>query len=418
MEVEDLQTTAHSYAIEGKSFFLTGSAGTGKTYTLCAIIKSLKEQNKRVAVTACTGIAAQHFGSDATTIHSFAGFSFEENLFLPSRSKWNNFDVLIVDEISMLSSTDFKAIEKCAQLSRNNELPMGGIQIIGCGDFFQLPPTYSNTPKPGRDGQMRNATSLRKTQSRNNQVNFAFYTSRWDAVFPIIVNLTKVHRQKHHDFIEILNKIRSSEFLEGVHEYLIKNCSNKFNPNVPYIFATNKQVNRINNNNAESLKSFVVYTDKSGKIMKLAVGVPVIGLINNFQMRNGSRGVIVGFNYQGMPYDLAPGINNLTDVHPVVKFNGYNEQTTVKIDRSDYFPITYAWAMTIHKAQGMTFESLNVDVSECLSAGHVYVALSRVPDPSQMNLSGYNDSLVKRGSFVNLFYRSYQPIKRIPGDPE
>lgn len=216
MEPEDLQKTAHSYALQGKSFFLTGGAGTGKTYTFHFIIKSLKENKKRVAVTACTDIALQQFDSEAKTLHSFAGYSFETKQFDSFTHNWNNFDVLIIDEISSLSSIEFKAIEKSAQVARGNDLPMGGMQTIGCGDFYQLPPTYNTNPKPDRDGNIRKSTDVVRGQSRNNVVKYAFSTSRWDAVFPLMVNLTKVHRQKHMDFINILNRIRSDNYLEGV----------------------------------------------------------------------------------------------------------------------------------------------------------------------------------------------------------
>ena len=155
-----MQQTAHTHALEGKSFFLTGGAGTGKTYTLRSIIKLLRENKKRVAVTACTGIAAQQFGSEAKTLHSFAGYSFETNQFDPLNRNWNNFDVLIIDEISMLSSIEFKVIEKSAQVARGNDLPMGGMQVISCGDFYQLPPTYNTNPKPDRDGNIRKSTNV------------------------------------------------------------------------------------------------------------------------------------------------------------------------------------------------------------------------------------------------------------------
>lgn len=421
MEEEDLQQTAHTHALEGKSFFLTGGAGTGKTYTLRSIIKLLRENKKRVAVTACTGIAAQQFGSEAKTLHSFAGYSFETNQFDPLNRNWNNFDVLIIDEISMLSSIEFNVIEKSAQVARGNDLPMGGMQVISCGDFYQLPPTYNTNPKPDRDGNIRKSTNVVRGQSRNNVVKYAFSTSRWDTVFPLMVNLTKVHRQKHMDFINILNRIRSDNYLEGVLEYLIENCGTTFDPEVPYIYATNKQVNKTNNFRASKLENCIKYADKSYKLMSLAVGVPVIGLINTDQMRNGSRGVVVGFEHDGQPYDidsLEPGMRHPHSVFPVIQFQGYDKPSVINMDERDVFPFAYGWAMTIHKSQGMTFESLNVDVSNCTSAGQVYVALSRVPDPSKMNVAGYHDSLVKHGRFVSFFYYSHLPIERIPGDPE
>lgn len=422
METEDLQKTAHDHAMAGKNFFLTGSAGTGKTHTLRSIIKSLKESKKRVAVTACTGVAAQQFGSEAKTIHSFAGFSFDDDKFLPTRSRWGHFDVLIIDEISMLLSVDFKAIENCAKIARGNNSPMGGIQVIGCGDFFQLPPTYNDGLKPGRKGFTKQGTNAIKSQSRNKVAEYAFYAPSWRTVFPKMVNLTKVHRQKHQDFIEILNRIRSDEFLKGVHEYLIENCGTTFNPDVPYIFSTNQKVNKINQHKSDQITTnFIEYKDKYRKTIKLAIGVPVIGLVNEGNMRNGSRGVVIGFEYNNQPYSLEclePGEKHPDAVNPVVKFELSNDTMTVIMSNTEKHPITHGWAMTIHKAQGMTFESLNVDVSNCSSPGQVYVALSRVPDPSKLNLAGYNDRFVKRGQFVSLFYESFEPIPRIPGDPE
>ncbi|CDO57885.1 similar to Saccharomyces cerevisiae YML061C PIF1 DNA helicase [Geotrichum candidum] len=421
MEPEDLQKTAHSYALQGKSFFLTGGAGTGKTYTLHSIIKSLKENKKRVAVTACTDIALQQFDSEAKTLHSFAGYSFETKQFDSFTHNWNNFDVLIIDEISSLSSIEFKAIEKSAQLARGNDLPMGGMQTIGCGDFYQLPPTYNNNPLLDRDKKIEKHTSVVRDKSRYKVIKYAFSTSRWDVVFPSMVNLTKVHRQTDMEFINILNRIRSDNYLEGVLEYIIENCGTTFNPEAPYIYATNKQVNETNNFKASKLKTCIKYTDKSQNLMSLAVGVPVIGLVNTDQMKNGSRGVVVGFEHNGQPYDIdspEPGIGHPLSVFPVIQFQGYDEPSVIYMVDSEIFPIAYGWAMTIQSSQGMTFESLNVDVSKCTSAGQVYVALSRVPDPSKMNVEGYHDSLVKHGRFVSFFYYSHLPIERIPGDPE
>ncbi|CDO52818.1 Conserved hypothetical protein. Putative ATP-dependent DNA helicase PIF1-like [Geotrichum candidum] len=422
MEPEYLQKTAHNYALQGKSFFLTGSAGTGKTYTLRSIIKLLRDNKKRVAVTACTDIALQQFDSEAKTLHSFAGYSFHDGIFLSSRSRWLYFDVLIIDEISMLSSVDFKEIEKSAKIARGNNSPMGGIQVIGCGDFFQLPPTYNDGQKPGRKGFTKQGTNAIKSQYRNKAAEYAFYASSWRTVFPIMVNLTKVHRQKHQDFIEILNRIRSDEFLKGVHEYLIENCGTTFNPDVPYIFSTSQKVDKLNQHKSDQITAnFIEYKDKDRKTIKLAVGVPVIGLVNEGQIRNGSRGVVVGFEYNNQPYDLEclePGTKHPDEVNPVIKFELSDDPMTIKMSNTDRHPISQGWAMTIDKAQGMTFESLNVDVSNCNFPGQLYVALSRVPDPRKLNLAGYNDRLVKRGEFVSLFYESFEPIPRIPGDPE
>ena len=140
------QSLALEILLSGKSVFLTGAAGSGKTWTLNRFIKLAKSSGKKVSITASTGIAATHL--NGTTIHSWSGIGimdylpskFEQNLAKSRREIITNTDVLVIDEVSMLHDFRLDLVDEICRLVRKKDVPFGGIQVILCGDFFQLPP--------------------------------------------------------------------------------------------------------------------------------------------------------------------------------------------------------------------------------------------------------------------------------------
>ena len=193
-------TQAQALAIMkiGKNIFLTGGAGTGKTYVLNEYIRYLREHDISVALTASTGIAATHIGG--MTIHAWSGIgvreylseydidTLEEKKYLYDR--YQQVQVLIIDEISMLSGNYLEMLDRlCRSMKRNHEKPFGGIQIILCGDLFQLPPVMSG-------------------QDSNSNKKFAFASKAWKELNLAICYLHTQHRQDEGDFTVVLNELR------------------------------------------------------------------------------------------------------------------------------------------------------------------------------------------------------------------
>lgn len=204
------QRHAVDLAHAGHSFFLTGGAGTGKSFTLRLVVQALQAKNgfERVFVTASTGIAACHIGG--TTLHSFGGIGLgkesAQDLLRNLQKKrgaikrWHDCEVLVIDEVSMLDAALFDKLEQLARLVRHNERPFGGIQLILCGDFFQLPPVGLSN-RPG--------------------IAFLFEAASWNRVVPQTVLLRTVIRQKDQTFVDLLNAMRRGR-LSPFHVQLLK----------------------------------------------------------------------------------------------------------------------------------------------------------------------------------------------------
>lgn len=208
---ESEQKLAIDLVVEKKlSIFITGEAGVGKSYVIKQIVKKFKEKNKRVGVTASTGIAAIQIGG--STLHSWCGLGLaKEDITLiikkvksksPTaysiRKKWQEIDALIIDEISLLSVEYFEKLDKVARyIYEKHYLPFGGLQVIVVGDFYQLPPVQSDLK--GR--------------------SFCFQSPIWEELIKRKINLEQVHRQKDKVFIGLLNRMREEKSLLKMKNY-------------------------------------------------------------------------------------------------------------------------------------------------------------------------------------------------------
>eukprot|EP01080_Neovahlkampfia_damariscottae_P005800 gene5800-9623_t len=411
-------------AIGGQNIFFTGSAGTGKSHVLREIVKQLKREysSDSIAIVAPTGIAALNIGG--TTLHSFAGIGLgnleKEKLLKSVQQKkfnvkrWNNTEILIIDEISMLSGELFDKVEYIARRIRNSSSPFGGIQVILVGDFFQLPPVNQN----------------------GTELDFCFESKSWKSVVQSSFELKTPFRQNDKGFIQILNEIRVGKVSEKC-EDLLKKCQNrKFNDKIePTILYPHKvNVNELNKKKLSGLPGEVMkfeaddigkfpqlieQLDKScaaPKILELKVNSQVI-LLKNLDERlvNGSRGVIVAFS---------------KDNCPIVKFHSNYQREIEKADfemragndvlaKRTQFPLALAWAISIHKSQGMTIDILQTKLDSVFEYGQGYVALSRCKSLEGLSILGsFDKSKIRAHPKVIDFYSNLQKDFKNVNDTE
>ena len=378
----------------GHNVFLTGAAGSGKTYLLNEYIKFLKANHVEVGVTASTGIAATHM--NGKTIHSWAHIGIKDSLSSSDlnhivsredyRTKILNTKVLIIDEVSMLHNYRLDMVNQVLQKIHQNELPFGGIQVILCGDLFQLPPVSSY----GVETKYINESDI------------------WNNMNIRICYLTEQHRQDSGDFLQLLNEIRDNE----VSDYSIEKLQARINAEVAInfqptkLYTHNVDVDSINNSELEKLSNedHVYYMSFQGdknlvktlsdnclapSELHLKKGAIVMFVQNNFSKGfvNGTLGEVVGFNKQT---DF-PMVRTLDDrVITAVPASWSIEEGDELIAEIAQVPLRLAWAITIHKSQGMTLDAAQIDLSKAFVSGMGYVALSRVKSLDGIKLIGIN----------------------------
>ena len=384
----------------GHSVFLTGQAGAGKTYVLNQYIEWLKANSIPVAICASTGIAATHIGG--STLHSFSGLEIYDALddrlldkILQKQNiykKINTPSVLIIDEVSMLRSSVLDAVDTVCRRVRRSPLPFGGLQVVFCGDFFQLPPVIKDRAVTPDD--------------------FAFSALSWKEIKPVICYLTDNYRQQDNSLNVILNNIRSGdldyELLETLNETIDRDLSKI---NHIKLYSHNADVDSINSKNYKDLgeekeereyymtsmgsKSIVEKLKASclsPEILYLKVGAKVMFTRNDKygKYNNGSLGEVIGFKDDDIDTPIVL-LNSGKKIEVVSDSWHIEEDGKVKAQISQ-LPLRYAWAITIHKSQGMTLDAAEIDLSKSFGYALGYVALSRVRDIEGMRLLGANPS--------------------------
>ena len=249
-----LQSQALKILKSGKNVFLTGSAGTGKTYTLNQYIQWLKDHRVPVAITASTGIAATHM--NGTTIHSWSGIGIKDNLthenlkslatkvYLTKNQRTTH--ILIIDEISMLHRNQLDMINQVLKYIRNSAKPFGGMQVVFAGDFFQLPPV-SRDQEPSKD-------------------KFAFMSKAWVEAAPVVCYLTEQYRQTKNELNTILNQIRSNDVDESAVQLLQETRFNEHTIEPTKLYSHNADVDAMNEQELKGLETDeeVFFAKKSG----------------------------------------------------------------------------------------------------------------------------------------------------------
>jgi len=393
----------------GHNVFLTGAAGSGKTYVLNEYIKYLKDHEVEVGVTASTGIAASHMGG--MTIHSWTGMGIKDNLSIYDledleekpylRKRLEKAKVLIIDEVSMLHYFRLDLVELILrQLRRNNDL-FGGLQVIFCGDFFQLPPVT-------RGGERMVDENLFYETPKS---NFAYHSESWKKLDLRICYLEEQHRQLDQTYLNILNAIRSGTVSNEIRGHL----NSRYNqPSALSIEPTKLYSHNVNvdiENERELAKipgqmyeydmighgrAALVETIKksclSPETLRLKKGARVMFVKNNFELGfvNGTLGVVTQCDSNRVTVRTVN--DKIIDV-PLASWV-IEEEGKIKAEITQY-PLRLAWAITVHKSQGMSLDAAEVDLSRSFEPGMGYVALSRIRSLAGLSLLGLNETALK-----------------------
>ena len=390
----------------GYNCYITGAAGSGKTHLLNEYIKFLKNKGVEVGITASTGIAATHMGG--TTIHSWSGLGIKDDLTeydledLESKKylydRFKNTDVLIIDEISMLHHFRLDLVERIARHLKRNQLPFGGMQIILCGDFFQLPPV-------SRMGEKES--------------HFSYKSETWKKLDLKICYLEEQFRHKDDKFIKILNGIRGNNLSE---ESLFclnsrNNACLKEGIEPTKLHTHNINVDTINDTELNKLSGQIFaykMEDKGRKalvdalkksclapeVLRLKKGARVMFVKNNFEegYANGTLGKVIECSNYGPKVMLTSGkIITPEKVNWVIEDDGKIKATITQ------YPLRLAWAITVHKSQGMSLDAVEVDLSKSFERGMGYVALSRVRTLEGLRLLGINKNALEVREDVMIF---------------
>jgi ATP-dependent DNA helicase PIF1 len=445
MILSDKQKKAFDIYRKGENMFLTGCAGTGKTALIRQIYKDAELRKVKVKVTALTGCAAILLGCKARTIHSYSGIgigsgTIDENIARVKRnlgklSSWRSTQLLIIDEVSMMSKKLLNILDAVARAVRKQpDLPFGGIQLIFSGDFFQIRPVPDDRdPDTG---------------------SFCFESPLWGTLFKKEnhVKLTQIFRQKDPEYTEILNAIREGS-VEQRHIDTMKgrvrsNDNNKNDNDIvkpTKLFPTRRQVDYVNQAeleklptdpehiyslienldlpmtpqemkrrtkvSAEEIQRELVYLRRNlmcDEDLRLRKGAQVMCVVNKEMpdkeyLCNGSQGVVVGFEAK----------TNL----PIVRFrSGLETVMTPHTWASEFvpgvglsqIPLIICYACSIHKMQGATMDTAEINVGKnVFECGQTYVALSRLKTLEGLFLTDFDPSKIFVDEKVVSFYKTF-----------
>ena len=418
--MDETQQLVLEKALDGKNLFVTGMAGTGKSFLIKEIKKQLEAKDKKVAITSLTGMSALLIGDKAQTIHSWSGigignrpvidyFSFIRKCQPKIREAWRKTNTLIIDEISMMSDELFEKINELGKLLRfNNEKPFGGIQIICLGDFYQLPPINTS---------------------------FVFESPVWNETIEYAIQLEKIYRQEDPVFQNMLNEIRLGIVSDETDKIL------KTRPNLDFshetiqptkIYTRRDLVDEENRKGLQNIQSesHVYKSIVTGKVNTDAIRTALKKMdssapyVDELTLKIGAQVMLI------VNLDTEAGLVNgklgiVKQIHSMfvmVQFKGHNYDTEIlyhswilenyeTVSKSQ-IPLVLAYAITIHKSQGATLDCAYIDIGRSVfEYGQAYVALSRVKSLNSLYLHDYYRGAIRAHPKVKEYYESLFTIE-------
>jgi len=415
LTLNEEQETVLNMVKEKKNIFITGPGGTGKTFLINKIVNDMESLGKKVAVTSLTGLSALLIGEKARTIHSWSGlgignrsalsyFEFIRKCLPKKREAWRSTDILIIDEISMMSDEFFEKLDEVGRLMRwKHDLPFGGMQILCFGDFFQLPPINTK---------------------------FVFESPKWNETVDCVVFLNTVYRQTDPIFQNLLNEIRLGRISDETDKLLKSRLDLDFSKEEiqpTKIFTRKAMVEEVNKSaldkiegetftyklvtkgkvNSEAIENALTKMDHNAPYvseLSLKVGAQVMLTVNTdieSGLVNGKLGIVCECNFDSV----------------LVRFKGNKYPTLIRYHNwvlEDYesvyrsqIPLVLSYAITTHKAQGATLDSAYIDIGlSVFEYGQAYVALSRVKSLDSLYLHSYNKRAIRAHPKVVEYYES------------
>ncbi|MBU1164581.1 AAA family ATPase [Patescibacteria group bacterium] len=378
----------------GENIFLTGPAGCGKTFLLNQYINHLKKNKIKTGITASTGIAATHI--NGRTIHSWCGIGISETMPAPQfknllkkevlRNRIISTKVLVIDEISMLNAKRLDLIDHICKAIKQDLRPFGGMQVILCGDFFQLPPVARGS----EDGR------------------FVTESNIWQSMDIKICYLQDQYRQADKNFLKVLNDIRQNSVTKDTSKLLATRLNKptkvKIKPTKLHThnidvdsyndFELNKLsgIQKVYEMQSTGEKKLVKSLKKSciaPETLKLKVDAVVMFVKNNFKKQyvNGTLGKVTNFD-KDSGYPVIETISG----HKIIAApeRWVIEEGDKDVASISQVPLRLAWAITVHKSQGMSLDCAEIDLSKTFEYGMGYVALSRVRSLDGITLTGIN----------------------------
>lgn len=391
----------------GANVFLTGEPGSGKTYVINQYVAYLRSHGIQPAITASTGIAATHIGG--MTIHSWSGIGIKDRLnkaelrsivtndYVSKRVK--SAKVLMIDEVSMLPPQTLQMIDAICRGVKDIPKPFGGLQVVLVGDFFQLPPINKNITHESSQENLFDEAKCR----------FVYDSPIWQQAKFTTCYITEQHRQDDSDLVYVLSKIRNNSFDELSLGHIQKRKVDlaKVPDNAPKLYSHNIDVDAVNNRMLAKIpakaRHFTMTTKGSEAIVRamkkgclspenlyLKVGAAVMFTKNNSKdgYVNGTLGVVDGFSKEtGLP------IIKLRNGRKIkVNYADWTIENDGKVrGRLCQIPLRLAWAITVHKSQGISLDEAVIDLSKVFEFGQGYVAISRVKRISGVYILGWNE---------------------------
>jgi len=413
----------------GRNVFLTGAAGTGKTHVLNLYIGYLKERKVPVAVTASTGIAATHM--NGMTIHAWSGIGIKNTItsgdlrnmqtkkYLMKNLK--NAQVLIIDEISMLHKNQLEMVDKVLRFFTDSDSAFGNVQLVLSGDFFQLPPV-------GSHGEL-------------NRDKFSFMSQAWQEANLSVCYLTEQFRQEDNSLNDILNEIRygqvSPHSIKQLEDAKMHKLNGQKQPTK--MFTHNVDVEKINKRHLTELpgesKRFQAAVKGNKKLietikksvltdedLEIKIGAKVMFVKNNYEKGyvNGTLGEITGYSENDFPI-----VKTITGKSIYVEPEEWSVENDTGTNLASFvqLPLRLAWAITVHKSQGMTLDSAEIDLGKTFEKGQGYVALSRLKTLQGLQLNEINSVALQVDPLASRADKRFQELSlevenSIPGIKE